>query len=256
MLAPARRSDLANARSLPFVALETLVQPSSLKASGGHPQDTMRLTPTGRLPLSRADLERALRLLLIPLVAAVIGAAGGLLYSLSQSTLYEARSQVVVSPESGFLDPSHADSFAAISTTVQELALTQSVLDDAASRLGALGVPGRSAGWLRARLRLSISGDTPLLTIAGVDGSQTVARAVSTAETRALVDAINQASTTTGATKAPPSGISLRVFSEGEPRGKVQPVTSRNTLLGATAGFIIGCFVIAQLLARRPRRSA
>ena len=231
-----------------------------LKAAQADPGNELLVLEVSERLMRLKQTDSALQLLIKaiaePDASGLLFARLGLLYSLSQSTLYEARSQVVVSPQSGFLDPSHADSFAAISTTVQELALTQSVLDDAASRLGALGSPGHTAGWLRARLRLSISGDTPLLTIAGVDRSQTVAQAVSTAETRALVDAINQASTTTGATKAPPSGISLRVFSEGEPRGKVQPVTSRNTLLGATAGLIIGCFVIAQLLARRPRRSA
>jgi capsular polysaccharide biosynthesis protein len=206
----------------------------------------MRLTTPERLQLSRADLEPVLRLALIPLVAAVIGVACGLVYSLAQSTLYESRSQVVVSPASGFLDPSQADSFAAISTAVQELALTQHVLADAVGRLGKAGVEGRTTDWLRGRLRLSISGDTPLLTIAAVDGSQSVASAISKAETGALVNTINNVSTA--------DGLRLQVFSEGEARGKVQPETWRNVLLGASAGLIIGCFVLAQLLSRGYRR--
>ncbi len=222
--------------------------------SSGHPHDTMRPTTLGRLPLSRADLEPVLRLALIPLVAAILGAACGFAYSLTQSTLYESRSQVVVSPASGFLDPSHADSFAAISTTVQELALTQQVLADAVARLGGVGNQRRTTDWLRARLRLSISGDTPLLTIAGVDGDQKVASAISTAETEALVTAVNSASATTATPAAAPSGLSLRVFSKGDPRGRVQPETSRNVLLGASAGFVIGCFGVAQLLSREARR--
>jgi capsular polysaccharide biosynthesis protein len=220
----------------------------------------MRATLTGRLPQSRADLEPLLRLALIPLVAAIIGIAGGLVYSLAQSTLYESRSQIVVSPASGFLDPSHSDAFAAISTTVQEVALTQQVLADAAGRLETAGVPGRTTDWLRGHLRLSISGDTPLLTIAGVDGSQKVASAISKAEAEALVKAITDASvtpvvaTTPGAPKAPATGLSLQVFSKGEPRGKVQPETGRNVLLGGSAGLIVGCFVLAQLLSRESRR--
>jgi capsular polysaccharide biosynthesis protein len=214
----------------------------------------MRLTLSARLPQSRADLEPLLRLALIPLVAAILGAACGLVYSFAQSTLYESRSQIVVSPASGFLDPSQSDSFAAISTTVQELALTQQVLADAASRLAKAGVPDRSTDWLRGRLRLSISGDTPLLTIAAVDGSQNVASAISKAEAEALVKAITAASATPGTSSAAASGLRLQVFSKGEPRGKVQPETGRNTLLGASAGLVIGCFVLAQLLSRESRR--
>lgn len=212
----------------------------------------MRPITLGRLPLSRADLEPVLRLALIPLVAAILGAACGLAYSLAQSTLYESRSQVVVSPASGFLDPSRSDSFPAISTAVQELALTQRVLADAMRRLGAAGVDGRTTSWLQQRLRLSISGDTPLLTIAAVDGSQTVASAISKAETDALVQSIAVAST--AETTAAANGISLRVFSQSEPRGQVQPETSRNVLLGASAGLIVGCFGLAQVLSRGSRR--
>ena len=190
-----------------------------------------------------------------------MGAACGLVYSLSQPTLYESRSQVVVSPASGFLDPSHSDAFHAISTTVQELALTQRVLNDAASGLAgpkALHTPD----WMRARLRLSISGDTPVLTVDGVDGSQKIASEVSTAETNALVSAVNAASAppvslspaTPGTLPATPTGLNLEVFSLGEPQGRIQPKTSRNILLGASAGLIIGCFLVAQLLSRTARR--
>jgi O-antigen/teichoic acid export membrane protein/capsular polysaccharide biosynthesis protein len=215
-----------------------------------------------RFSWSRADLESVLRLALIPVIAAAVGLACGLVYSLSQSTLYESRSQVVVSPASGFLDPAHSDAFPAISTSVQELALTERVLRDAASRL-----PGAKAehtpDWLRARLRLRISGDTPVLTVDGVDGDQKVASEVSTAETNALVDAVNTASTppvnpspaiTPGTPQAIATGLNLEVFSLGEPRGRIQPKTSRNVLLGASAGLIIGCFALAQLLSRTNRR--
>lgn len=234
----------------------------------------MRPTITGRFPLKRPDLLAAARIAVIPLAAAILGAIVGLAYSSAQSTLYESRSQVVVSPASGFLDPARSDAFATIATTVQELALTQRVLDDASVRLRGAGGPDRSTSWLRARLRLSISGDTPILTIAGVDGSQKLAAAISKAETDALVKAINDASkltsaqtvaTATGTTAkgagsttrtvtATPDGIGLQVFSESEDRGKVQPSTSRNILLGASAGFIIACFGVAQLLSRRTRR--
>jgi capsular polysaccharide biosynthesis protein len=214
----------------------------------------MRAITPGRLPVSRADLEPLLRLILIPLVAAIVGAVIGLVYSLAQSTLYESRSQVVVSPASGFLDPAQSDSFAAIATSVQELALTQQVLADAVRRLGAADGQGHTTSWLRGRLRLSISGDTPLLTITGVDGSQSVASEISKAETGALVKAIDAASTTAGTSTAAASGLTLKVFSRGEARGQVQPETWRNVLLGASAGLIIGCFGLAQVLSRRSTR--
>lgn len=206
----------------------------------------MRLNTPERLQLTSADLEPMARFALIPLVAALLGLVCGLVYSLAQSTLYESRSQVVVSPASGFLDPAQSDSFAAISTAVQELALTQHVLADAVGRLDKAGVEGRTTDWLRGRLRLSISGDTPILTIKGVDGSQTVASAISKAETNALVHTINNVSSQ--------DGLKLQVFSEGEARGKLQPETWRNVLLGASAGLILGCFVLAQLLSRGSRR--
>ena len=219
-------------------------------ARGGHLHDMMRLITPGRPPLSRADLEPYARLALIPLVAALLGAVCGLAYSLTQSALYESRSQVVVSPASGFVDPAHSDSFAAITTTVQDLALTQKVLADAVGHIG----HGHSTDWLRGRLRLSISGDTPLLTIAGVTGNQGEATTIAVAETDALVTAINAASKTNGAGIATASGLRLNIFSKGEPRGQVQPATSRNALLGASAGLIIGCFGVAQLLSRESRR--
>jgi hypothetical protein len=89
----------------------------------------------------------------IPLVSAILGLACGLAYSLAQSTLHESRSQVVGSLASGFVDPAPADAFPAISTTVQELALTQKVLTDAPERLRDAGVQARTADWLSRESR-------------------------------------------------------------------------------------------------------
>jgi capsular polysaccharide biosynthesis protein len=210
--------------------------------------------------LARADLESVWRWALLPIACLIVGGICGLAYSLAQSTLYASRSQVVVSPATGFLDPSQSDAFPAISTTVQELALTRSVLESALATLPGRKDATRTPSWLRARLRLNISGDTPLLTIEGVDADQAVASAVSKAEADALVAAINARATAavpaTQVTPATPaSGVTLQVFSLGEPRGKIQPETSRNVLLGMSAGLIIGCFALAQLLTRRFRRS-
>lgn len=243
--------------------------------------ETMPAFTPGRRSLSRADLEPVLRLALIPLVAALVGVVLALMYSLLQPTKYESRSQVVVSPASGFVDPARSDAFASITTTVQQLALTQSVLADAVRRLQLAGVKGSTTDELRGRIRLTINGDTPVLNVAAVDGSQDGASAISTAETDALVSAVTTASkalvtttTTTTTTNRPtgttggtsttttsasgntaaPSGLHLDVFSQAEPLGKVQPRTGRNAVLGASAGFIIGCFVLARLLSRERRR--
>ena len=64
--------------------------------------------------VGREDLAAMLRLALIPIVAAVLGAACGFAYSLTRSAPYESRSEVVVSPASGFLNPADVNSFPAI----------------------------------------------------------------------------------------------------------------------------------------------
>ena len=51
-----------------------------------------------------------------------------------------------------------------------------------------------TADELRGRIRLNINGDTPVLNVAALDGSQDGASAMSTAETDALVSAVNTAS--------------------------------------------------------------
>jgi hypothetical protein len=109
----------------------------------------MRLSHPGCHPQSHAHLEPLQRLAVIPLVSAILGRA----YSLAQSTLHESRSQVVGSPASGFVDPAPADVFPAISTTVQEVALTQKVLTDAPERLRDAGVRARTADWLSRESR-------------------------------------------------------------------------------------------------------
>jgi capsular polysaccharide biosynthesis protein len=213
----------------------------------------------------REDLQPVARLALIPLVAAILGGAGGLAYSLTRPAPYESRSQVVVSPATGFLDPADVNSFTAISNTVQDLALTQRVLSDAAARLGDAGLRGRTPEWLGARLRLS--GTTPLITITATAGSQTSASAISKAETDALVNEIGATSNVTAPTPEPrrltptkaastaaATGIVLQVFAEGEPLGRARARTSHNVLVGISVGLVLGCLGVSQLLARESRR--
>src|SRR3954468_5835279 len=65
-------------------------------------QETDFIRRASRWAEPRQDV---LRLLAIPIVLALLGATLALSYSLTQSTLYEARSTVVVSPGTKFLDP-------------------------------------------------------------------------------------------------------------------------------------------------------
>ena len=192
--------------------------------------------------------QNVLRLLAIPIVLAVLGATLALSYSFAQSTLYEARSTVVVSPGTKFLDPQDADSFPRITTTVEEIALTQRVLQATAARLRQSGFVVPSLDWLRDHLRLSVSGDTPVLSIAGVAGDARLARLVSSAETDALTRAISAASANQ------PRGLTLTVFSKGEDRGKIQPKPLRNVLLGVNAGLLIGCLLAWYLVSRSRTR--
>jgi capsular polysaccharide biosynthesis protein len=220
----------------------------------------------------RSTFVSVLLLSWIPIVLAAAGVAGALAYSHRQPVLYEARSQVVVSPGTKFLDPQVADSFPAIATSVQEIALTQVVLQDAQRRLQAQGVRVPSIDWLRNRLRLTISGDTPVLSISGVSGRERLASQISAAEMDSLAHAITVASTGSsaptvltdpaaptvtkgakGTTSALRSrGLTLTIFSKGENLGKIQPKPKRNALLGGNAGLIAGCFLVA-LLVTRPR---
>ena len=186
----------------------------------------------------------ALRLAAIPIALALFGVVAAFTYSFSQSTLYEARSTVVVSPGTKFLDPQDADSFPRITTTVEEIALTQRVLQDTAARLRTRGFAVPSLDWLRDHLRLSVSGDTPVLSISGVASDQRIARLVSAAETEALTAAISAASANR------PRGLTLTVFSKGENRGKIQPKPLRNVLLGGNAGLLIGCLLVARLVSQ------
>jgi capsular polysaccharide biosynthesis protein len=211
-----------------------------------------------------------LLLIWIPILLAAAGTGAALLYSHRQPTLYEARSQVVVSPGTKFLDPQVADSFPAIATSVQEIAVTQVVLQDAQRRLRAQGVRVPSLDWLRSRLRLTISGDTPVLSISGVADRERLASRISASEMDALAHAIAVASTgsaaatvlTDPATARPGTngttpvrrqrGLTLTIFSKGENLGQIQPKPTRNAVLGGNAGLILGCFLVA-LLVTRPR---
>ena len=188
--------------------------------------------------------DAALRLAAIPIALTLVGVVAAFTYSFIQPTLYEARSTVVVSPGTKFLDPQDADSFPRITTTVEEIALTQRVLQDTAARLQVRGFAVPSLDWLRDHLRLSVSGDTPVLAISGTAHDQRIARLISAAETEALTAAISAASANR------PRGLTLTVFSKGEDRGKIQPKPLRNMFLGGNAGLLVGCLLVALLISR------
>src|SRR4051794_7509326 len=230
------------------------VPPRCVAEPGRAAAPTLRMQSTTSMKRWRdaAPPSHVLRLaglpILLVLTTIVLGALVGLIYSDDQPRLYEARSTIVVSPGTKFLDPQDADSFPRIATTVEEIALTQVVLQDAGKRLRARGFAVPSLDWLRDHLRLSISGDTPVLSLAAVAPDARLAGLISSAETEALTAAITAASANR------PRGLTLSVFSKGELRGKVQPKPVRNALLGGNAGLLVGCCLVAILL-WRPRTS-
>ena len=149
-----------------------------------------------------------------------------------------------------------------------KLAPTQRVLSEALARFERSGLRGHTLSWLTGRLRVSVNSGTPILTITGVDRSERVASAVSTAETDALVSVVHSASTaaiptgstttrtttkTTTATEtvAPTGGVRLVAFSRAE-TDRVTIGTTRDLLIGAIAGLLVGFFFVAQLLSTRP----
>jgi capsular polysaccharide biosynthesis protein len=203
----------------------------------------------------RWGTQQVVRIASIPLILAVIGLAFGLMYSLTQATLYESRSQVVVSPAGSFLDPAASSSFPAVTTSVQQLALSQLVTQDAARRMRAKGYKGTTADYVRKHLKLTISGETPILQVSGLTSTQVSAQVLSVAETNALTKAIAVASGPPPVTGPPNAGLSLEVFTRGENLGKVQPDPARNALLGALAGLLLGSF-IGTLIVTRVRASA
>ena len=217
----------------------------------------------------RSAIAAIRRLAVIPLVAMIVGGGGGLAYALSRSTPFESRSQVVVSPASGFLDPARVNAFSSITASVAELASSQRVLADALSRLSAAGFPGRTSSWFSGHLRVRVGAGTPILTITGVDQSARTASAVASAETDALVSVIDAASkaaiqagstattrttkvATTTETVTANGGILLQAFSHAEAQRATTGVT-RNLLIGASAGLVLGLFCVSRLLARRAR---
>jgi O-antigen/teichoic acid export membrane protein/capsular polysaccharide biosynthesis protein len=189
-----------------------------------------------------SSLTQYLRLATIPIVIGIVGAVLGFVYSQTQATLYESQSQIVVSPTSAFLDPARADAFPAITVTVQQLALTERVVDAAATTVGG-GITGSD---VRSSLRLSISGDTPVLTIGAVAGSQSRASQIAAAESDSLTKAVNSIRN---------PGLTLRVFSQSQTNGQVQPEPSRDALLGGSATFLLACFGVAYLISNRRNRS-
>ena len=182
----------------------------------------------------RPAVAATLGLGIVPLVTMIVGGVGGLTYSLSLSTPYEARSQVVVSPASGFLDPARVNSFPSIANSVARLAPTQRVLSDALVRLDRSGLRRHTMSWLTGRMRVHVNSAS---TAAIPTGSTTTPT--------------NTKTTTAAETVAPTGGIRLLAFSRGE-TDRVTIGTTRNLMIGAIAGLLVGFLSVARLPSTRP----
>ncbi|HEY1480641.1 MAG TPA: hypothetical protein VGF46_11455 [Gaiellales bacterium] len=238
-----RRTSSASAPAAPPETKPTPARRAPSRSGGDRRRPATATASTPPPPRQEiSSVTQYLRLATIPIVIGIVGAILGFVYSQTQATLYESQSQIVVSPTSAFLDPARADSFPAITVTVQQLALTERVVDAAATTVGG-GITGSD---VRNSLRLSISGDTPVLTIGAVAATQSRASQIAAAESDALTRSVNSI-------KNP--GLTLRVFSQSQTNGQVQPEPSRDALLGGSATFLLACFGVAYLISNRRNRA-
>jgi Mrp family chromosome partitioning ATPase len=212
----------------------------------------------------RIERDRTLRdwLLLardgwIALVALIaVGIACGLLASRVQPVRYESIGTMVVSPASGFLDPAQSQQLAPLTTTIERLVGTPTVLGPTRQRFihsaakPALGRnrAGRDTNWIAKHLRVSQPTDSSVIEITGAAGTQLDARDLTRAAVAALSQVINDLSKNSKA-----NAITVHVFADADNKGKVSPIPSRNLLIGANLGLLLGIPAALGLGAMRRR---
>jgi Mrp family chromosome partitioning ATPase len=196
---------------------------------------------------------------LVVLVAA--GVACGLLAGRLQPVSYESVGTMVVSPNSGFLDPAHADQLSALTTTVERLADTPAVLDPARlAFLRSAGTPARRRAraaldttWISRHLRLTQPQTSSIIELTGAAGTQRDARDLTSAAVLSLARVINNLGTASPGGKQNITGISVHVFARADDQGKVSPTPSRNLIIGTNLGLLLGIPAALGLGAMRRR---
>jgi hypothetical protein len=199
----------------------------------------------------------------ILVILAVAGGIGGLLGTGLQSARYRATGSVLVTP-SAFLDPSSASDLPTLTATVEQLAGTAAVMNPAAARFLALAPPGDAASrraiatpdWVQRHIQVAQKGNSSILEISGLAPTQALANDLTRSVVRSLADVINEQSAQNllpSSKIVEPSGVRLRIFTLAEADGQVSPTPSRNLVLGANAGLILGVIMALALGAANPR---
>ena len=197
----------------------------------------------------------ALRRWLLILVMVNLGLAAGLAVTLTQPVLYEARSTLVLSGGSGVLDPENALDLPAVAETVSRLAVSDTVLQDAAALLVAQAPPQQreelaqqtTIEWMHEHVDSRVPPGTSLVEITARDDPASAAARLARAVVASVTAGVRRLATD-------PQG-SLRIDPFGPPTdgGQVSPTLVRNLLIGGNVGLLLGLLGVA-LFPGRPRQ--
>jgi polysaccharide biosynthesis transport protein len=177
------------------------------------------------------------------------GLALGAGYSLSQPTLFAARSTLVLSPQSGVLDPANSQDLPALADTIAGLTVTDSVLLDARQRFVQAAATseerarreGLDLDWMKAHVTASVIANTSLVEIAGQDrdsGSAADLTAATSGSVTAKVEGL-------GSGLSSEAGLTLTSLGDPTGQGQVSPDLARNLILGGNLGLVLGILAAA-----------
>ena len=238
------------ALDVPKVVPEGLTLPTESSAKGSDPSlvDWLRVILDGWQAL---------------VISVVVGILLGVVATVMQSTVYRATGSVVVSPAQ-FLDPNSAAQLPTLTDTVQRLAGTTAILAPTASRYvdrapdqvtRARRREVATPDWVSRHIQVAQLGDSSIIEISGVGGSQRDAVDLTRATVTTLARVVNKLegpARATGAGRAN-GGIAIKVFTLARERGQVSPTPARNLVLGLNLGLIVGIVAALVLGMRRNR---
>jgi capsular polysaccharide biosynthesis protein len=191
---------------------------------------------------------------LVVLVA--VGVGVGLAATQLQPVRYQTDGTVVVSPSRGFLDTQGADALPAITDTITRLVKSPAVLQPTAQFWAASAPTAQerqkrlktaSLTWLDNHVSAQQVAASSIIKISAVSSRRHDAQDLATAAINALTQVVDQRP---GSQRG--KGIVVRGFLTAD-QGKVSPTPTRNLLLGANAGLLLG-LVGALMLGSARRR--
>lgn len=191
---------------------------------------------------------------LVALIA--VGIACGLLVSRVQPVKYQSVGTMVVTPSSGFLDPSLAQTLGPLTTTVERLVGTPTVLDPTRQRyIHAANTPAlararaaHDSGWISKHLRVAQPTDSSVIEITGSGSTQRDARDLTRAAVVSLTSVVNDLGKNDKS-----NALAVHIFADADDQGKVSPIPSRNLIIGTNLGFLLGIPAALALGAMRRR---